>query len=226
MEFLACLVCLTNPPQFTESFLCGPCFNSLRRDIATLVGAHTWLHLAMLNPAPSWKVGTIGRAPASTRPPFRLELFDARVDIEGKLTTWARAVAEDHVPALRGPADGQMATVGKWLIAQLSWISDQPFCDEMAREFRETASMAFGLVPWQRLRRDLPMPCPGCGYLTLSKYGGDDQVSCRNRACGKAMTWADYWGNVVQTSEKERLARDAQAQKQKPLHRQEEASAA
>lgn len=202
-----CVVCATRPPAYTDSMMCGPCFNRLRADIATLVGAYEWLGISMRAPGPAWKTGTIHRS-GDPRLPFRTDLFDAREDIAGKLTSWARAVAEEHVPALRGPADGEPRTVGRWLIAQLPWISDQPWCDAMAAELGDAARRAYGLAPWDRLRRDLPLPCPGCGLLSLAQHGGDEQVTCRIRTCGHAMPWADYWRLVVEASEKERQERE------------------
>lgn len=206
--YLPCLVCQISDP-YKDSLMCGGCYNRLRAHIATLVGAHAWLGLAMLNPISTWKPGTIGRTATGSRPPFRTDLHDARVDIEAKLTSWARAVAEEHQPALAGPADGELATVGRWLIARLPWISDQLWCDAIAGELAEAVTAAYALVPWDRLRRDLPMPCPGCQQVSLSQYGGDDQVTCRIRTCGRAMPWADYWRLVVEASERERREKEA-----------------
>lgn len=189
-----CLVCVSRP-AYTPSLICGGCFARLKSDIATLVGAHTWLGIAMLNPTPAWKPGTIHRSP-EPKLPFNAQLHDARVDIAGKLASWARVIAEEHVPALAGPADADPATVGRWLGHRLRWVSDQPWCDEMARELGELARAAYALVPWERHRRELPLPCPDCGYLTLTLYGGDELIVCRYRECAREMTWAEYWDRV------------------------------
>lgn len=187
---LPCTVCAEREPRH-PSRMCGVCFARLRRDISTLVGAHTWLGVAMLSPIPAWKAGTIHRA-GGPAVPFPVAFHDARVDIAGKLGSWARAVAEEHVPALAGPADGQPEAVARWLVERLPWISDQPWCAEMARELAEAAHEAYGLAPWNRHRQDLPLPCPGCDYLTLSLYGGDELIMCRNLECCLEMTRGEY----------------------------------
>lgn len=192
---LLCTVCAKRERR-APSLMCGGCFGRLRRDISTLVGAHMWLGIAMLNPSPAWKTGAIHQAPGS-RIPFAAQLHDHRVDIEGKLNCWARMVLEEHVPVLhRGPADAQPETVARWLVEYLPWISDQRWCDDIAAELGDTARAAYALVPWNRHRRDLPLPCPDCGLLTLSLYGGDELIMCRNVECGRLMTTADYWAEV------------------------------
>ena len=189
-----CLVCNLLEPRY-PSHMCGSCFARLRRHISVLVGAHTWLGIAMLNPTPAWKPGTIHRQ-GGPRPPFRVDLHDAREDIAGKLTSWAKLIAEEHVPALRGPAAPDVATVARWLVERLPWVSEQPWCDAMANELAEAARSSYALVPWDRQRRDLPLPCPDCGVLLLSLYSGDELIACRNPGCGRQLTWAAYWEAV------------------------------
>lgn len=188
---LPCLACQINQPV-NRSRMCGSCFGRMRTDTAILAGAHTWLGVAMHTPPPAFKAGTIGRSAGGTRPPFRLELHDMRVDISGKLTSWARVVIAEQIGAGAGPADGEVRTVAAWLTERLGWVSYQLWCDDMAREFREAARDARGLVPWESIGRGLPLPCPGCGYLTLTLYSGTDTIACRNRDCGRTMIWAHY----------------------------------
>lgn len=193
-----CIICRALPPYFDGSFVCGPDFARMRRDLAEVQWAYAWLGATMLALPAAWKSGTI-HAAAGPRPPLSLAMHDARIDIQGKLATWARVVGEEHTPALHGPADGDVRTVATWLRARLQWISDQPWCDEFARELSEMRQTAYALAPWDRSRLDLPLPCPkpkGCGLLTLALYSGDDGVTCRNRACGRVMTWADYYLEV------------------------------
>ena len=188
---MECIVCLTREARY-PSCMCGGCYARLHVDVGTLVGAHTWLGVAMRNPTPAWKPGAIHR-PSGPRPPFQVQLHDARVDIAAKLTSWAKLIAEEHTPALAGPADSDPATIGRWLGHRLRWVSEQLWCDEMARELNELARSAYALVPWDRERRQLPLPCPGCDLLTLVLYGGQEWVSCRNPECGALLSWADYW---------------------------------
>lgn len=183
------------------SLMCGGCYTRLRADITTLVGAHTWLGIAMLTPTPAWKPGTIGHSATSSRPPFRTDLHDARVEIATLLTSWAQAIAETHVPALAGPADNEPTTIGVWLRARTHWLSEQDWCVDVCAELGDAARRAYGLVPWERQRRELPLPCPGCGYLTLTLYGGNELIVCRYRDCAKELTWSDYWAAVVEASQ-------------------------
>jgi len=170
--------------------MCGACFGRLHADIATLVGAHTWLGIAMCNPTPAFKAGTIHRS-GGPGIPFRAELHDTRVDVAGKLASWARMIAEDG-PPLAGPADGEVATVGRWLAARLPWVSDQLWCDAMAHELADAARGARRLVPWDSIGRELALPCPDCGYVTLTVYSGTDVIWCRWPECGRTMGWAEY----------------------------------
>lgn len=192
--FAYCVVC-TEREAHGYSLMCGACFNKLRADITVLVGAYIWLGIAMISTG-GQRGETVSRQPAGSRMPYRADLHDARDDIAGKLKSWARDIAEKHVPALRGPADADVETVARWLRMQLPWVSEQDWCTVMATELAETAHAAYGLVPWNRRRSDFPLPCPGCGYLTLSLYGGDEVIMCRNRSCAKALTWPDYWAAV------------------------------
>ena len=190
-----CLVCTDNQPV-EGSYLCGYCFGRLRANVSITVGAYDWLGLAMSSPAPAFRDGGARSAPNS-RPPFDVGLHDLRDDLTFTLRTWARLIAEEH--QLRGPSDGDARTVATWIKPQLGWVCDQPWCDDMAAEFDEVVRAARGRVPWDRICRSLPLPCPGrygCNLLTLAIYGGDDAVTCRNRACGRVISWADYWAAV------------------------------
>jgi hypothetical protein len=190
----ACIICLEREP-YGRSLICGGDFARLRGDLATVQWAHSWLGTSMLALPASWKPGTIHRR-GGPQPPMNVAMHDVRVDITGKLATWARMVAEEMTPAMAGPAHGDVRTVATWLRAQLGWISDQPWCDEFARELTDMRSAAYALAPWERSRLDLPLPCPRCGLLSLSLYSGDDAVTCRIRDCGHALTWADYQRKV------------------------------
>jgi hypothetical protein len=186
-----CVICHDRPPVGT-SYLCGGDYARLRTDLALTAWAHWWLGRAMVTPAPAWKPGAIHHAATEGQPPFPVALLDARSAIEAVLGSWARMIAEEHTPALAGPADGGVESVVRWLRARLPWCSDQPWVDDYARELAELRQQAHGLVPWSRARRDLPVPCPACGLLSLSAYSGDDAIVCRSHDCGRVVAWVEY----------------------------------
>lgn len=191
-----CVICHDRPPV-GHSMIDGGCYARLRGDLATVEWAYGLLGEQLLALPAAWKPGSIGAAGGS-RPPLSLAVVDARANIEGVLGSWARMVAEEHQPALHGPADGSVPAVGAWLDARMPWISDQPWVDEFARELGELRRAAHALAPWGRARRDLPLPCPetACGLLTLSWYADTDSVICRNRLCGLSMTIGQYRDEV------------------------------
>jgi hypothetical protein len=189
-----CVICAHRNAR-NRSLMCGACFNKLRADISTLVGAYVWLGIAMLATGTRPTEPAVGHT-AESRIPFRVDLHDKREEIAGSLAYWARMIAEAHVPALAGPADGDVETIGRWLRARLPWVSEQEGCVTMATELGASARSAYALVPWNARRRDLPLPCPDCTYLTLSLYGADEVITCRNRDCGRILSWADYWTEV------------------------------
>lgn len=198
MTETACVVCTTRPRK-GSSYLCGGCFVRLRVELATVQWAHDWLGAAMTASGAGPKAGAVHRA-ADSKPPYRLDLTDARNDIHARLSSWAQMIGEEHVPPLAGPLDGTVPGICTWLRARLPWCSDQEWVDAFLAELVELRQSAYRLAPWDRVRTDLPLPCPGdgCrsidpnGLLTLSQYGGDDAVVCRNKLCGHTMTAYEY----------------------------------
>jgi hypothetical protein len=183
-----CTICHQRPPR-DPSGICGGCYARTRGDLNTLAWAHTWLGVAMLTPGTSWKPGTLHRAPGP-QPPYGLQYHDQREQIEAVLSSWVTAVAYEG--ALAGPADKTVTGLTAWLRIRLPWISEQSWCRDFATELSDQRAAAHALAPWERGRRDLPVPCPRCGLLTLSLYGGDDGVTCRNRECGEMIAWYRY----------------------------------
>jgi hypothetical protein len=216
MSESACIACATRPRK-GDSELCGGCFARLRELVATVEWAHGWLGVNMAGGASGFKPGSLHRK-ADSRPPYRLDLSDARTDIHTKLASWAQAIGEEHVPPLAGPLDDSVPSIGRWLRARLPWVSDQPWVDSFIAELAELRGLAYGLAPWDRCRTDLPLPCPakGCGLLTLALYGGDDAVICRSRDCGHIMTAYEYKKGVKEWIQRrqEEAAKAAEAKAQ------------
>jgi hypothetical protein len=190
-----CVACVAQPPYW-PSYLCGGCYARLRGDLATVAWAYGWLGATMLSLGTAWKPGTIHRAGGS-RPPFEVQLHDAREEIRLAVTRWGKRIGEQHEPAIPGPADWSVHTVGRWMQRHTQWCSDQPWCADLMADLAELRTAASALSPWQRARRDMPFPCPRCNWLSLSLYTGSDGITCRNRACGAPMTWADYEKRVT-----------------------------
>lgn len=198
---MMCICCQQNPPYGLRSMLCGPCFGGVRRDLATVAWAHGWLGAQLVALPASFRPGSL-HAAAGSRPPINLGQHDARVQIEAVLTSWARLTGEEMVPALPGPRSGDVRTVAAWLgdRDRLSWISDQPWADEFARELRELRQQAYSAAPWDRMRDDLALPCPNCGLLALARYSGAEGVFCRNQMCRHVLLTDEYYALVAELS--------------------------
>lgn len=192
MADFPCIVCSVRS-HLGRSYTCGGCYARMLGDLCTLEFAYAWLGAQMAAPQPAFKPGTIHQA-AGSRPPLPLALHDARVDIHGKLGSWARLIAEEA--RMRGPADDTVPSIAGWLRVQLHYASDQAWCDDYATELADLRMASYALAPWGRTRRDLPVPCSACGLLSLSLYGGSDGVICRNRECGQCVPWTVYTGEV------------------------------
>lgn len=190
MSDTLCLVCTTRPRK-GRSYLCGGDFVRLRVELATVQDAHRWLGVAMNASGAGPNTGVVRHA-ADSKPPYRLDFTDARQDIEAKLASWAQMIGEERFPPVAGPPRGDICAVGTWLHEQLPWVSDQAWVDEFLRELVELRRAAYQLAPWDRTRRDVPLPCSECGLLSLALFGASDFVVCRNRTCGNSMTVAEY----------------------------------
>lgn len=207
MPDYVCIVCQTRPP-LGRSLIDGGCYARILGDLCTLEFAYEWLGAQMRAPAAAWKPGTIGRAGGS-RPPLPLALHDAREDIHGTLAGWARFAAE--AASMRGPADGTVPAIARWLRTQLHWISEREACREFAGDVADLRGTAYGLAPWGRARVDTPLPCPKCTLLSLSWYTGSETVLCRNRSCGHRMTSDDYVKAVLDLWERHQTRQEAAA---------------
>ena len=63
--------------------------------------------------------------------PYREEIANARVQLEGVLVGWARIVSEEQGIAL---PKANVKAVAKYLTKNLPWLIDQPFIDELFNE--------------------------------------------------------------------------------------------
>ena len=185
LEHYLCLICHTQPRR-GHSRCCGGCYARVRGDLAIVAWAYIHLDETMRALPPAMRGGTSRHGSSESAPPLRLDLVDVRVSIAENLTRWAAHIAQNHEPVIRGPVTQDLVTVIRWLLEQaLSWVSDQPWVWEFAAHIAELRRMAYSVAPWERIRVDLPTPCPDCKLLTLSTYPGDNTAVCRNRACGR-----------------------------------------
>lgn len=214
-ELLVCIICRAREVAYATSFLCKGCFARVRGDLATVADAYEQLAEGMSAIAPSWRTGTIHYAESEAKLPFRTEFHDLREHIVGVLRSWARMIGEEHTPALAGPADASVATTVKWIRARLPWCSTRRWIVDLAGELHQLRREANALVPWQAARVDLAAPCSVCGRLTLTRYTEDDDVTCRNRACGVVYTWLQYVELVYAWCDRVTL----EARRRKGLHR-------
>lgn len=176
------------PRAATRGLLDGGCYQRLERTIAELPSALNWIghHLA----AGSVQGGEkISRGRQESRPPIRVDVHDALVDVPEKLTSWCLLVCEER--DLRGPKSTPEA-LAVFLVAHLDWIAAQLWVDAMAVELFEASRDLYVLAPWKPGRHRLREPCPaaGCDVRALVRWDGDSVVKCE--ACGAVWSETDY----------------------------------
>jgi hypothetical protein len=186
------------------SLLCGACYARLRRHTRELGEIHTWLGTEMIRVSHGWS------EPVSGSPnrvaPLVLELHDLRTDLVAVVRSWTRMVAEQHQPPMAGPRNPELGTVLDWLVQRLGWMCEQPWISDYAGEVSDLHIACHTARPWTRHRRDMPAPCPGCKLLSLSLYGGDDGVVCRNPLCPVVIPEQQYEFYVRVLADEHRIA--------------------
>ena len=93
-EESVCVVCEQRPAQ-PGSLWCGGCFARCHAELSDVAYAHWWLGRQIETPAAAWKAGAIG-GEGGSRPPFRVDLTDVRVQIELLLRIWSRYILSDR----------------------------------------------------------------------------------------------------------------------------------
>lgn len=183
--------------------VCRPCARAWRDLVVGLVDALDWLGASMVRYA---SPAGAGSGPVSGSPeapmPLRAEMADQRTEITAALREWALDAAGWQLPVfagcghaaggmrVAGPAHNSPAVVAGWLVSRLEWLALWPGYPRMAEAFSRALGGAYGLAPWGRTRRDLPVPCTACGLAAVSQYGGDDWIRCRS--CGHRVPWWRY----------------------------------
>lgn len=172
-------------PRRDRSHLDGGCYARLRADLANLRFGYIHLGNEISALRAAKREGT-RHGKSESRPPLNVDLVDVRWATEETVLAWGAYIAENHQPAIRGPLERTVPTVIRWLLDQaLGWVSNQTWVWEFANDIGDLRHRAYSAAPWQRVRIDLPTPCPDCRMLTLSTYPGDAQAVCRQRACGR-----------------------------------------
>jgi hypothetical protein len=180
-------------PAWAGRSVCAPCYTRLRRRIAQIPGIHAWLGDSMTALPPAWRAGSTRTPTVQGSPPMPLRLAEERGRIVTALTYWASAVRQAN-PRPPHPGGTQVDQLAAYLLAHLGWIvrQDQAAVQLLAGALEHLVLGADTAMPWQRTRHDLPTPCPACGRLTLTWYGGADRVTCRHPECPVTLTWGAY----------------------------------
>lgn len=155
--------------------LCKKCYWRLRKDLRSLVFAHSWLRECMIK-YPQWSGDKISgsRTPPA---PLRVQMLDHARIIE----TLVRQIVID-LRLTPKPIDEVAGNV-ELLEKHDEALATHPAIMAMADSVRRVKETAHRISPWRHSYINLPIPCPGCDLLTLRLYSGDSYVSCRNKDC-------------------------------------------
>lgn len=125
--------------------------------------------------------------------PLRIEVVDHVELICAQISSWSGLLAEER--GLAGPSGkrGVNGQVG-FLLAHIDWIAGRSWSVDLIAELWDAVGVAQRIAPWKAARHHLPMPCPRCDSLTLTRWDGDELVRCARRigGCGSSWTSSDY----------------------------------
>lgn len=173
-----CVYSDDNPRPACHGQLCHRCYYTTSRNLTNLPSIYDWLGQrmprALTTPATDQRVTTTRNPPS----PIRLDHHDHRQLIRQTLTWWAARVTRNR--QLRPPRTLEVNQLASLLLTHLDWTAEQPWAPTLLQDTNHLVSRAQQIDPWQRHRTDSPAPCPECRQTTLSKYGGEDHIICRN----------------------------------------------
>lgn len=213
-----CLGRHDEPVEAEQGWLCLKCYGRLRTQLVELPAIAAWLYV---NQATTQRAAGDRVSGSSEDPiPLRVDVLDligpaarnaahaARLSfengtfddqqgdpgIEPFLRAWAERLHWDHeVP---WPDDTTISGFVGYLTADLRWISDQPWVDELWTELRELHQAASRVAPWREpTHREKGGVCEECEATgTLVTHPGDGVVVCEKRfgGCGHRRKQTEY----------------------------------
>lgn len=184
-----CATDTTGPVRVRNGVVCPACRRAWRDLVTGIVDAFDWLADRMVRFAAPAGYGS-GPVSGTREPPapMRVEMADQRAVLAAVLRDWAgRAAAGGARP---GPAGDDPVVLSRWFVSALDWLAVWPEFPALAAAFSEALGGSYGVAPWGRTRRDLPVPCTACGVQAVSLYGGEEWIRCR--ACGHRIPWWRY----------------------------------
>ena len=184
-----CAGCIPTPATIGQ--LCTRCFNRTRDALNAL--PELTIHAASrsdgrLSPrhteTDATRHGTQAHAPS----------LSAAWDTAEEVVQWAyltaRACADDqrHTGPFQYRNDGvparNLTRLVAYITAHLDWYATDIPVDiyDEATGWQRTLTRVTGM---DRLTHRIKTPCPSCNQRTLAREDGADQVTCRNRDCGR-----------------------------------------
>lgn len=89
------------------------------------------------------------------------------------------------------PAEFEVRSAAKWLLAQLALLETCPGIGDLWTELAELMSQAHAVAPWREQAATLAgIECPECHKLTLKLFGGEEDVTCTT--CHAIIKWNRY----------------------------------
>lgn len=164
--------------------LCVRCHRVLERDLAEMPARLSLLraHLGGYTTAGRSERPATGSSPV----PLNVDAHDLLQAADGALWAWIQLVCEERT--LRGPDSHDRAS--GWLLGQLSWLTGQPWVDDLADELHDLTNECERIIRSAPRRHRLEAPCPSCSTYELGRWDGSDHVDCGS--CGRTWDEAHY----------------------------------
>lgn len=168
---------------------CGRCASRIRQALAELDDLAALL-AASADGYPAGPGEHVGGSPDPASPSPAADVVE---ELWSTLHRWETAYRGTDPQARRGWLADALTTTVAWLGHHLDGLLAHP---DIAPDFgREVLDWHRRLVDQVRAGTDVHrkrVPCPRCGWLTLTWREGDDHVACQNRDCGRLLTLDEY----------------------------------
>ena len=195
-----CRGCLPRPAE--TGALCWWCVKRLRETLAEIPALITWLReagepLARFGQASDVK----GKGDAAETVPMHAAWLEAD-ELEAEVASWALALVEEHPVRMAGHKALGLHPA-EWLDRHHETLARMGFVEEVVRTLtRAVATLKARFPPpWAvEPERQVHIPCPRCGHMTLT-YTPQAwafqpfRVSCGNPDCGRVFS-EDEWDHI------------------------------